>query len=69
MDIQKAQEEKETLSAVDPEWFCPLISTICNKNCFCFVSPTVRNTSGESSGHYLQNAHCGNGMFQDRPEL
>ncbi len=69
MDRREAQKEKEKLSAVDPTWFCPLTSRICNKQCVCFVSPAVRNTSGESSGHYLQNAYCGNGMFQDRPVL
>lgn len=57
---QSAKEGQEA------KGFCPMIRGACRLDCVCWVHPFI---TGTASTHYVQGGYCGNGMFEERPQL
>lgn len=71
MTRQEAEKEAKKLNEVDPQWFCPLINSMCRKDCVNFILAYV--TSVNKKTNMLHNAKdddftvegfvCSNAMF------
>lgn len=66
MTKEEAEKEVARLNNINPDWFCPLLQTLCNPVCVCFVKARVRELRQETDPakkYYTANAGCNNAMF------
>jgi len=69
MNKQAAEKEAAEKNLTDPKEFCPLINQICRKDCVCWIKFRAHPLCTSSESYAVRGGYCGNGMFQDRPEL
>lgn len=65
--LPEAETEQSRKAALAATRRCPLIGlNMCMKECVCYVPPQIVKCN---SKYHVFDGYCGNGMFQDRPEL
>jgi len=50
MTRKDAEIDAKELNKVDPKWFCPLIVSMCRKDCINFVPAYVQEIEHKSNG-------------------
>ena len=64
---EEAEAEQHRRAGLPAKGRCPLIEMQqCMKECVCYCGPYVQERNGKFR---VGSGYCGNGMFQDRPEL
>lgn len=67
---EEAEKMVESMKALSPTGFCPLIRSECRGDCICYIEPRMVNTGWQSTSPsdkwYVYDGHCGNGMFMER---
>lgn len=65
--LVEAETEQSRKAALAATGRCPLIGlSMCMKECVCYVPPYISKCDNK---FHVFDGYCGNGMFQDRPEL
>lgn len=64
---EEAETERNKRLTLPAQGRCPLFGLgQCMKQCVCYVLPYIQECNGKFR---VGDGYCGNGMFQDRPEL
>lgn len=67
MSRVSAETEQKRKAALPATGRCPLCDLgPCMKECVCYCPPYIHNCDDK---FHVYDGYCGNGMFQDRPEL